>query len=147
MGKGISKGRQHLEQMRDLDRFIRQLNMQIEQEESMLTDISVHYKEVNVQTSGAKDLMSEKIPEIIELQQALKEYVKELEGKKLLTLTILKEMKDRRRSQLLLIYYMQNKTLEQTAEEMDKSYTWTWEEMQEAISDFDKLFRKINKNN
>ena len=90
MDKSISKGRKHLEEMRDIDRFIKQLNMQIEQEESMLTDISVHYKEVNVQSSGAKDMISEKVPEIVELQQSLKEYVKELEQKKLVTLSILR---------------------------------------------------------
>lgn len=127
--------------MRGLDNYIKQLNMQIEQEESLLTDISVHYKEVSVQTSGAKDLMSEKIPEIVELQNQLKAYVKELEGKKLLTLRLLKQMKDRRHSQLLMLYYMQNKTLEKTAEAMDKSYTWTWEEMQEAIQEFERLFK------
>ena len=145
MEKSISKGRKHLEEMRDIDRFIKQLNMQIEQEESMLTDISVHYKEVNVQSSGAKDMISEKVPEIVELQQSLEEYVKELEQKKLVTLSILKKMKNRRRAQLLLLYYMQNKTLEQTAEAMDKSYTWTWEEMQEAITDFERLFKKRRK--
>lgn len=136
-----TRGREHLEQMRGLDNYIKQLNMQIEQEESLLTDISVHYKEVSVQTSGAKDLMSEKIPEIVELQNQLKAYVKELEGKKLLTLRLLKQMKDRRHSQLLMLYYMQNKTLEKTAEAMDKSYTWTWEEMQEAIQEFERLFK------
>lgn len=136
-----TRGREHLEQMRGLDNYIKQLNMQIEQEESLLTDISVHYKEVSVQTSGAKDLMSEKIPEIVELQNQLKTYVKELEGKKLLTLRLLKQMKDRRHSQLLMLYYMQNKTLEKTAEAMDKSYTWTWEEMQEAIQEFERLFK------
>ncbi len=136
-----TRGREHLEQMRGLDNYIKQLNMQIEQEESLLTDISVHYKEVSVQTSGAKDLMAEKIPEIVELQNQLKAYVKELEGKKLLTLRLLKQMKDRRHSQLLMLYYMQNKTLEKTAEAMDKSYTWTWEEMQEAIQEFERLFK------
>lgn len=136
-----TRGREHLEQMRGLDNYIKQLNMQIEQEESLLTDISVHYKEVSVQTSGAKDLMSEKIPEIVELQNQLKAYVKELEGKKLLTLRLLKQMKDRRHSQLLMLYYMQNKTLEKTAEAMDKSYTWTWEKMQEAIQEFERLFK------
>ena len=79
------------------------------------------------------------------MQQSLKEYVKELEQKKLVTLSILKKMKNRRRAQLLLLYYMQNKTLEQTAEAMDKSYTWTWEEMQEAITDFERLFKKRRK--
>lgn len=136
-----TRGREHLEQMRGLDNYIKQLNMQIEQEESLLTDISVHYKDVSVQTSGAKDLMSEKIPEIVELQNQLEAYVKELEGKKLLTLRLLKQMKDRRHSQLLMLYYMQNKTLEKTAEAMDKSYTWTWEEMQEAIQEFERLFK------
>ena len=134
--RGIA-GQVFLEEVKDLD--------QIEIEEGMLTDTAVHYKDIQVQTSGAKDMIGEKVPEIADLINDLKEYKRELADKKRLALTVIRKLQPRRQS-ILMLYYIQGKTLEKTAEEMGKSYTWLWDEMQEAVTDFSKIFEEIQKN-
>nr|DAH32519.1 MAG TPA: Protein of unknown function (DUF1492) [Caudoviricetes sp.] len=142
--RGIA-GQVFLEEVKDLDKLIKQIKDQIEIEEGMLTDTAVHYKDIQVQTSGAKDMIGEKIPEIADLINDLKEYKRELADKKRLALTVIRKLQPRRQS-ILMLYYIQGKTLEKTAEEMGKSYTWLWDEMQEAVTDFSKIFEEIQKN-
>ena len=142
--RGIA-GQVFLEEVKDLDKLIRQIKDQIEIEEGMLTDTAVHYKDIQVQTSGAKDMIGEKVPEIADLINDLKEYKRELADKKRLALTVIRKLQPRRQS-ILMLYYIQGKTLEKTAEEMGKSYTWLWDEMQEAVTDFSKIFEEIQKN-
>jgi len=142
--RGIA-GQVFLEEVKDLDKLIKQIKDQIEIEEGMLTDTAVHYKDIQVQTSGAKDMIGEKVPEIADLINDLKEYKRELADKKRLALTVIRKLQPRRQS-ILMLYYIQGKTLEKTAEEMGKSYTWLWDEMQEAVTDFSKIFEEIQKN-
>lgn len=141
--RGIA-GQVFLEEVKDLDKLIKQIKDQIEIEEGMLTDTAVHYKDIQVQTSGAKDMIGEKVPEIADLINDLKEYKRDLADKKRLALTVIRKLQPRRQS-ILMLYYIQGKTLEKTAEEMGKSYTWLWEEMQEAVTDFSKIFEEIQK--
>lgn len=143
MGReGQSPGRKHLEEMKELDRLIKQLKLQIAIENNMLTDTAVHYKDIQVQSGGVKDILSDKVPELVELKEQLNAYVKELAAKKTKTIQIIKMMKNKRQS-LIVLYFMQNNTVEKTAEEMDKCYTWTWTELQEAIREFEELFDKF----
>ena len=142
--RGIA-GQVFLEEVKDLDKLIKQIKDQIEIEEGMLTDTAVHYKDIQVQTSGAKDMIGEKVPEIADLINDLKEYKRELADKKRLALTVIRKLQPRRQS-IMMLYYIQGKTLEKTAEEMGKSYTWLWDEMQEAVTDFSKIFEEIQKN-
>lgn len=90
-------------------------------------------------------MIGEKVPEIADLINDLKEYKRELADKKRLALTVIRKLQPRRQS-ILMLYYIQGKTLEKTAEEMGKSYTWLWDEMQEAVTDFSKIFEEIQKN-
>jgi len=40
---------------------------------------------------------------------------------------------------ILIYYYFQNKTLEQTAEELDHSYQWTYELFKSALDEYAKI--------
>ena len=40
---------------------------------------------------------------------------------------------------ILILYYFQNKTLEQTAEELDRSYQWTYELFTIALDEYAKI--------
>ena len=138
----VLKGRDYLESVRHIERLIEKLKMQIEFEESMLTDTAIHYKDVNVQMSGVKDLMSEKIPEIIELREELEKYIRSLERKKLIILRVVKRIDKLDRQQLIILRYLQGMTIEQTADSMGWSYTWTWNALQRAVEEFENLFEE-----
>lgn len=142
----VSEGRAHLEGMKRLDNLIHALKEQIEIETDMLTDTSVHYKDMMVQTSGVKDQIGEKVPEIADIRMELEEYLRRLQKRKALTLTLIKEM-DIDHQELIMLYYMQNKTLEVAAEEMHRSYKWTWIHLQEAVHAFEYLYLEWLSNN
>ena len=40
---------------------------------------------------------------------------------------------------ILILYYFQNKTLEKTAEEMDRSYRWTYDMFTSALDEYAKI--------
>lgn len=138
----VLKGRDYLESVRHIEKLIEKLKMQIELEEGMLTDTAIHYKDVNVQMSGVKDLMSEKIPEIIELREELEKYIRSLERKKLIILRVVKRIDKLDRQQLIILRYLQGMTIEQTADSMGWSYTWTWNALQRAVEEFENLFEE-----
>lgn len=139
-----SPGRKHLEEMKELDRLINQLKLQIAIENNMLTDTAVHYKDIQVQSGGVKDILGDKVPELAELKEQMMSYVRELSSRKAKTLTIIKSMKPRKQ-ELIVLYFMRNNTIEKTAEEMNKCYTWTWENLQDAINEFEGLFEEFEK--
>ena len=139
-----SPGEKHLEEMKELDGLIKSLKQQIRYEYNMIIDTAVHYKDIQVQSGGVKDIIGDKVPELTELEDQLTAYVKELSGRKQKTLSIIKSMSTRRQ-RVIMIYFMQNKTIEKTAEKMNKSYTWTWNTIQAAVVEFDKLFQKYEK--
>lgn len=140
----VNPGRKHLERLKELANLINTLKMQMQMTEAMLTDTAVHYKDIQVQTSGAKDLIGEKAPEVVELQIQCDEYIRELTKEQTTTLLIIKSM-NLRHQELIILHFMQNKTIEATAEEMEKSYTWTWTELQKAIDEFEEKFQKKEK--
>ena len=101
-----SPGRKHLEEMKELDRLINQLKLQIAIENNMLTDTAVHYKDIQVQSGGVKDILGDKVPELAELKDQLMSYVRELSSRKAKTLTIIKSMKPRKQELIVLLLHL-----------------------------------------
>lgn len=56
------EGREYLKEIRESNKTLEILKQQIQIEEARLTDISVHYKDIQVQTSGSGNMMWEKVP-------------------------------------------------------------------------------------
>lgn len=140
------EGREFLREIRESNKTIEILKRQIQIEESRLTDISVHYKDIQVQTSGSGNMMWEKVPEIVSLINQLESHYRELVEKKAHAISIIRQLKPRRQS-VLMLYYIQGKTMEKAAEEMKKSYKWFWAELQAAGIDFSRIFEEKQKNN
>lgn len=135
------EGREYLKEIRESNKTLEILKQQIQIEEARLTDISVHYKDIQVQTSGSGNMMWEKVPEIVSLINHMESYSRELAEKKTYAMSIIRQLKPRRQS-VLLLYYIQGKTMEKAAEEMGKSYKWFWDELQAAGMDFSRIFEQ-----
>lgn len=137
--KYLFRGKELLESMKSLDMLIKSVNEQIEMEESRLTDISVHYKEIQVKSGFTKNQFEEKCPEVVELMISLESYKQQLAESKSIALNVIKKL-DMKSQSVLMYYYMQNRTIEQTAELLDKSYTWTIQKLKTAEKEFEKYF-------
>lgn len=139
-------GREFLNEIRESNKTIEILKQQIEIEEARVMDISVHYKDVQVQSSGSGNMMWEKVPEIVSMINQLENNARKLAGKKDYAISIIQQLKPRRQS-VLVLYYIQGKTIEKAAEEMKKSYRWFWDELQAAVMDFSRIFEEKQMNN
>lgn len=114
--------------MRDIDDEIAQVY-------ALLTSTTIKPKEVDVQTSLPADPMGDRIAQIIEYQEQLEEYKKELCEKKTIALITMKKLQveDQR---ILLLRYFKDLTVEKVAEEMELSYKWAWNKLHEAEEHF-----------
>ncbi|MCM1192911.1 MAG: hypothetical protein NC123_15615 [Butyrivibrio sp.] len=142
MGGNRNSGKEFLDEIREINSLIQSLKEQIAIEESRLTDTAVHYKEIQVQSSGSRNMMEEKIPKIADLTSQLEEHIRKLTAKQDLAWAIIRELRPRMQT-VMLRYYIQGKTLEQIAEEMGKSYRWAWSVKREAVEKFSNIFEKI----
>lgn len=136
-----TEGQQFLEEIRELDKLIETWKRQIEIEKSILMNTSVRYKEIQVQSSGSMNMLEEKMPEIVDAINEMENHISELIKKKTLAMSIIEELSPRRQT-VLLLYYIQGKTLEQIAEEMRRSYKWVWGEKRAAVKDFSNFFKE-----
>ena len=139
--KNISPGRTHLEAMKNLDGLIRTLKDQVMVENDMLTSKVVHYKGMPVQLSESKDKIGETVPGIVDTKEQIEKYIQTLQKKKSVTYILLQKM-DVEYQKLIILYFIQNKTLEQTAEEMKKSYKWTWTKIHQSLKEFENLYEE-----
>lgn len=135
----MGKGKDLLESMKSLDMLIKSVALQIELEESRLTDIAIHYKEIQIQSGHCSNALEEHCPDIVELMIKLDKYKDQLIEKKKKAFNYIQKLSPKYQA-VLMYYYMQNKTLEQTAEDMDRSYTWTINILREAETEFEKIF-------
>lgn len=137
------EGLKLLKDCRNITHQIESLQEQIDSIYSMLTSTTVKPKEVDVQTSGASDPMADNVIKMMEYQQKLENYQADLCKKKSKVIDIIVRM-DVKEQQLLTIRYLKGRTIEQTAEDFDRSYYRTWEALNKAEENFCKLFSKCD---
>lgn len=137
--KGNTKGKEKLIRMKKISGMIKTLREQEKLERATLTDTSIKYNEIQVKSSGAKDLIGEKAPDIVMLIEKIEEYCEELAREKAECLTIVKTMKFEWQ-QAIIYYYFQDLTLEKAAEKMNISYVWLSKYLRDAEEDFEKKY-------
>lgn len=98
-------GREFLEDVREADKALEIFKQQIQIDEARLMDISVHYKDIQVQSSGSGNMMWEKVPEIVTMINQLEVSARKLAEKKDYAISIIRQLKNRRQS-VLMLYYM-----------------------------------------
>lgn len=121
---------------------IRALGDQIERLYTSLTSTTIKLKEVDVQSSGDPDPMGTRMAEIVEYQEQILEHQRLLCTKKKLALDIVKSMEFKYQSYIVSKYF-NGKTIEEIADDQEKSYRWTWEMMHGAEEQFVEKYKEI----
>ena len=121
--------------IRSMTHLINELQEQVTRLYTSLTSTTIRLKELDVQTSGDDDPLGNKMSDIVEYQYQIVEYQRQLSAKRKLALDIVKTM-ELKYQPYILTRYFNDKTIEQIAEEQDKSYRWTWEMLHEAEEEF-----------
>ncbi len=85
----------------------------------MLTSTSIKPKEVDVQTSGAGDKMSEVVPQMMELDEEINTQVNRIIEKQLTAERVIKQIDNMKYRETLRWYYVQNLRWEEVARRMN----------------------------
>lgn len=133
------EGLKLLKDCRSITHQIETLQEQIDQIYATLTSNTSKAKEINVQSSLPSDPMADSIIKMLEYQSTLEKYQAELCQKKTRCINIIMQM-DIKEQQLLTIRYIRGKSIEKTAEETDKSYYWTWQQLNKAEEHFCEIY-------
>lgn len=128
----------YLHQIKDLDNLINAYQDEIDVLMSRVTSTTKHIKEVNIMTSN-ENRFDETMAKIIDMRNEINDLIdKYVDMKKSARRTV--ERISQVNYQVVLIkYYFQNKTFEQTAVEMNLSYQWVCELHKKAVAEFEKI--------
>lgn len=107
-----------------------------------LTNTTIKPKEVDVQTSINLDPLGDKMAQIIEYQEKLKQCHMEMLEKKGIALEVLKQMEPEDQK-ILSLRYFRCLTIEATAEELGMSYYGTWKKLYRVEDTFCEIYSKI----
>lgn len=137
-------GKEFLKNIKRADLIIQTMQEDIDFLWTKLTSTTAKPKEVNVMVTK-EDLMPETIEKIINLRKEINEKIDEYVDMRTEAKRMVDQIEDYNLQAVLIKYYFQNKTLEQTSVEIDKSYQWTCELRDRALLEFEKIFSKNQK--
>lgn len=107
-----------------------------------LTSTTIRIKEVDVQSSGAMDPLGDKMAEVIEYQDKLKDYQVALYTKKSMALDVIKTM-TASEQELMMLRYFKGYSIEKVAELLDMSYFGMWKKLNKIEEKFCEKYEEI----
>lgn len=130
-----------LKDIRHINHLIEQLQEDIDKIYTLLTNVTIKPKEIDVQTSLPADPMADKVAQVVEYQAQLQDYQDELIKRKTIALNIIKQM-DIDKQQLLLLRYFKGYSVEEVGNKSGYTYRWAWEKIHQAEEDFISIYEK-----
>lgn len=134
-------GKEYLLKIKDLANIVKAYEEEYETLMARLTSITYHAKDVNVMSSK-EDRMPETIEKMSQAKLMLSDKLREFASLRIEADSMVRQIEDFRLQTILVKYYFQGKTLEQIAVDMDMSYRWICELRDEAVLEFNKIFKK-----
>ena len=132
------EAKRELKPIKKMQYQIRSIELEIEQLMAVATKMTPNYDGNKVQGTH-KNRIEEVAIKIEEYREKLsKSLLKSLDYKNR-CLNKIEKMETGTLRSILIFYYFQNKTLEQTAEELEKSYQWTYELFLSALDEYAKI--------
>lgn len=130
-----------LKEIRHINHMIEQIQEQIDEIYTTLTNTTVKPKTVDVQTSIPNDPMADMIIKAVEYQKELQGYQATLIDRKNVALSIIRQMKIDNQ-QLLLLRYFKGYSVEDVGKNAGYTYRWAWEKIHIAEEEFISIYEK-----
>lgn len=130
-----------LKEIRHINHMIEQVQEQIDEIYTTLTNTTVKAKEIDVQTSIPNDPMADMIIKAVEYQKELQEYQATLIDRKNVALSVIRQMKIENQ-QLLLLRYFKGYSVEEVGNNAGYTYRWAWEKIHSAEEEFISIYEK-----
>ena len=126
------EAKKELRFLKTLDVDIRAAEQEIERLMTVATKMTTNYDPVNI-SGTPRNKLEDVIIKMDAYKANLNKYLLNYLDKKNECLNKVQKIETGTLRSILIYYYFQNKTLEQTAEEINKSYQWTYELFQDAL--------------
>lgn len=129
--------KEYLYQLKDIDNLISTYQEEADMLMTRLTSTTQRIKEVNV-ISSQKNQFDDTIAKVLDLRNEINAQIDKYVDMKAEARRIVENIQPLKYQTVLIKYYFQNKTFEQTAVEMGKSYQWVCELHGRALQEFEK---------
>lgn len=129
--------KEYLYQLKDVDNLISTYQEEADMLMTRLTSTTQRIKEVNV-ISSQKNQFDDTITKVLDLRNEINAQIDKYVDMKAEARKIVEKIQPLKYQTVLIKYYFQNKTFEQTAVEMGKSYQWVCELHGRALQEFEK---------
>ena len=126
------EAKKELRFLKTLDVDIRAAEQEIERLMTVATKMTTNYDPVNI-SGTPRNKLEDVIIKMDAYKANLNKYLLNYLDRKNECLNKVQKIEIGTLRSILIYYYFQNKTLEQTAEEINKSYQWTYELFQDAL--------------
>ena len=134
--------KQYLGQISRLDRMIKNKMTELSQYKDLAYGLSAITNEERVQTTPEFDKMSGKVAKIIEIEQKIDSLIDEYVDKKNLIISQIDSMENETYYEILFARYIEKKTFEKIADEMNYSFRNTTRLHGRALREFENKFGK-----
>ena len=134
--------KQYLGQIGRLDRMIKNKMTELSQYKDLAYGLSAITNEERVQTTPEFDKMSGKVAKIIEIEQKIDSLIDEYVDKKNLIISQIDKIENETYYEILFARYIEKKTFEKIADEMNYSFRNTTRIHGRALREFENKFGK-----
>lgn len=142
------KVKHFLQQCRSEQRELRILMEKREQLRSSLLPAAVQPKDVNVQTSGSGDKMSEVMAEAIDFDKKIESKLQEMINRQARAMDIISKVQKSQHRQVLILYYLgqnprtlKERTWQEVADEMQYSVDYIYDLHGQALVEAEQYFK------
>ena len=134
----IREAKKELRPIKDMEKDIRSVEEEIERLMAVATKMTTNYDGINVQGTPMNKL-EEAVVKVEQYRSKLsKMMLKHLDYKNQ-CLNKVEKIQPKSLQKILIYYYFQDCTLEQTAEKIDRSYQWTYTMYLTALKEYAKI--------
>lgn len=137
-GMTRKEAKRELRPIKDMDSEIRSIELEIERLMAVATKMTTNY-DGNKVTGTPKNKIEEAVVKLEEYRGRLSRMLLKSLDYRNMCLNKIEKIEPASLRKILLIYYFQDKTIEQTAEEIDRSVRWTYEMYSSALDEYAKF--------
>ena len=135
----VQEAKRELRPLKELAKDSQSVEDEIERLMAIATKMTTTYDPINVE-STPRNRIEEAIVKIDDYRERLSKLLLEIIDYKNKCLDKIEQIEPKSLQKILLYYYFQNKTIEETAELMGRSVRWTYEIYNMALEKYSEIF-------
>jgi len=134
----VKEAKKELRPIKEMEKDIRSVEEEIERLMAVATKMTTSYDGINVQGTPSNK-MEEAVIKMEKYRAKLSSLMLRHLDYKNQCLNKVEQIQPKSLQKILIYYYFQDCTLEQTAEKIDRSYQWTYEMYKTALEEYSKI--------